>query len=114
MPDSVEYGFMQSLIQSLLNVVYVLVELSTIILILWMLYYDNYKYINTVLCVLLVSLIISLITVYVYALVGTSIAFKYVLLNFALIIINILDFVVENINKVLKYNRSKLNNTKDT
>jgi hypothetical protein len=114
MPANTSYGFIPDFIISTLNVLYVIIELFTIFFVLWMMYDDNYKYISTVEYVVFVSLIISLITVYVFALISINIAFKYVLLNFALIIINILDFIMENINKVIKYNRNKLNDTKDT
>ncbi|MBQ9791840.1 MAG: hypothetical protein IJW28_04555 [Clostridia bacterium] len=111
---SADSGFLQSFITAVASVVLTVVELFTIILILWMLYKDEYKYLNVIEIALFISLLVSLITIYVFALINSSISFKYVLLNFALIIINILDFVVENITKVLKYNKSKSNNTKDT
>ena len=111
---SADSGFLQSFITAVASVVLTVVELFTIILILWMLYKDEYKYLNVIEIALFISLLVSLITIYVFALISSSISFKYVLLNFALIIINILDFVVENITKVLKYNKSKSNNTKDT
>ena len=114
MPASTNYGFIPDFIIGTLSVVYVVIELFTIFFVLWMIYSDSYKYIYITEYTVFVSLIISLFTVYVFALTSTNIAFKYVLLNFALIIINILDFIMENINKVIKYNRSKLNNTKDT
>ncbi|MBO7219500.1 MAG: hypothetical protein J6V40_05960 [Clostridia bacterium] len=114
MPANTSYGFIPDFIISTLNVLYVIMELFTIFFVLWMIYDDNYKYISIVEYVVFVSLIISLVTVYVFALISINIAFKYVLLNFALIIINILDFIMENINKVIKYNRNKLNDTKDT
>ena len=114
MPASTNYGFIPDFIISTLNVVYVTMELFTIFFVLWMIYIDSYNHINIVEYVVFTSLIISLITVYVFALISINIAFKYVLLNFALIIINILDFIMENINKVIKYNRNKLKSTKDT
>ena len=114
MPANTSYGFIPDFIISTLNVLYVIVELFTIFFVLWMIYDDNYKYISIVEYVVFVSLIISLVTVYVFALISINIAFKYILLNFALNIINILDFIMENINKVIKYNRNKLNDTKDT
>ena len=114
MPANTSYGFIPDFIISTLNVLYVIVELFTIFFVLWMIYDDNYKYISIVEYVVFVSLIISLVTVYVFALISINIAFKYILLNFSLIIINILDFIMENINKVIKYNRNKLNDTKDT
>lgn len=109
---NVDYHLAYSVIQFIVNALFVTTELFTIILILWMLYHDRYDRLYVIEVTMFLSLLLSLIVIYMFALSSVCIDFKYILLNFALIFVNILDFVVENITKVVKYKKDK-SKTKD-
>lgn len=109
---NVDYHLAYNVIQFIVNALFVTTELFTIILILWMLYHDRYDRLYVIEVTMFLSLLLSLIVIYMFALSSVCIDFKYILLNFALIFVNILDFVVENITKVVKYKKDK-SKTKD-
>ena len=104
---NIDYHGFNDVVLVIANVLIIILVLSTIFLILWILYRDNYKDIYLVRLALFIMLVLSLVVIYVFAMQVVAVGLKYILLNFILILVNILDFVVENIIKVVKYKKDK-------
>ena len=104
---NIDYHGLNDVVLVIANVLIIILAISTIFLILWILYRDDYKDIYLVRLALFIMLVLSLVVIYVFAMQVVAVGLKYVLLNFILILVNILDFVVENIIKVVKYKKDK-------
>ena len=104
---NIDYHGLNDVVLVIANVLIIMLAISTIFLILWILYRDDYKDIYLVRLALFIMLVLSLVVIYVFAMQVVAVGLKYILLNFILILVNILDFVVENIIKVVKYKKDK-------
>ena len=106
-PSGYNYGGVVNAIVVVMNILVVLGVLFTIFSILWILYTEKYQNISIAKLSLLITTMLCTILVFIFALIEESISIKFVLIDFVLILSTSVDFVVDSIQKVLQYSKSK-------
>ena len=107
-PSKYGYGWWLDSVVVVMNILIVLSILSTIFIILWIIHTEVYQNIFIARVCILLTTILCTMLVFVFALIEDSISIKFILIDFVLILSPSIDFVVEIIQKVLQYNKSKI------
>ena len=101
------YHWFNDLLLVIINVLLVLIMLFTISALLWILYRETYSDISIINLALFIAMVLCSVLVFVFALQDTSISIKFVLVDLVLIISNNIDFIVNNIVKIVSRSKNK-------